>query len=206
MQVKRNYQKELDRLTESLAKEGRCLKLLILSCCGPCSSYVCEYLANYFEITVFYYNPNIEPKEEYEHRLAEQERLIAEMFPGRDVEVIEGAYEPEVYHACVAGFEDEPEGGARCERCFRLRLDAAARLAAERGFDYFTTTLTVSPHKNAPLINRIGEEAAAAAGVPFLNSDFKKKDGYKRSIELSREYGLYRQDYCGCVYSIREQE
>ncbi len=202
----RNYQKELDRFIEVLSKEGRKPKLLLHSCCGPCSSYVMEYLSKYFDITVYYYDPNIEPAEEYFLRLEEQKRLVSEMFPGSGTEVTEGEYEPERYHDCIKGLEEEPEGGARCERCFRLRLEKTAETALKNGFEFFTTTLTVSPHKNAPLINAIGEETAKKYGVKFLNSDFKKRDGFKRSIELSEQYGLYRQNYCGCIYSRREQE
>ena len=203
MDKKRNYQKELDMLTAELTETGRRPSLLLHSCCGPCSSYVMEYLSGYFDLTVFYYNPNIEPEEEYRFRLEEQQRLVNEMSGISVSEVIAGDYDPENYHKAVAGLENEPEGGKRCLECFRMRLEKTARLAAEKGFDYFTTTLTVSPYKNAPVLNAVGEEAAAKYGVPFLNSDFKKRNGYKRSIELSKEYDLYRQDYCGCVYSKR---
>jgi len=206
MAVKRNYQKELDNVILKLEQEGRRPKLLLHSCCGPCSSYVLEYLSKYFDITVWFYNPNIEPAKEYELRLSEQKRLIPEMGLQGDPSVDEGPYEPGIFHEAVSGLENEPEGGKRCEKCFCLRLEKTAERALEKGFDLFTTTLTVSPHKNAELLNGIGEEIAARYGVAFLNSDFKKKDGYKRSIELSKQYGLYRQDYCGCVYSRRGQE
>ncbi|MBO5283472.1 MAG: epoxyqueuosine reductase QueH, partial [Lachnospiraceae bacterium] len=174
----------------------------------PCSSYVLEYLSVYFPITVFYYNPNISFAEEYRHRLAEQKHLIEclNRKGGRyPIRVIEGDYVPERFFAMAKGLEECPEGGERCEGCFRLRLEESALQAAAAGADYFTTTLTISPLKNATLLNRIGEELAATYGVPWLPSDFKKRNGYKRSVELSAEYGLYRQDYCGCVYSRRER-
>lgn len=203
----RNYQRELDRILEELPRGEK--KLFLHSCCAPCSSYVLEYLSVYFPITVFYYNPNISFAEEYRHRLAEQKHLIEclNREGGRyPIGVIEGDYVPERFFAMAKGLEECPEGGERCEGCFRLRLEESARQAAAAGADYFTTTLTISPLKNAPLLNRIGEEMAATYGVPWLPSDFKKRNGYKRSVELSAEYGLYRQDYCGCVYSRRERE
>ena len=201
--MKTNYQIALDRELQKIADSGRRPRLLLHSCCAPCSSYVLEYLNRAFDIAVFYYNPNIAPAEEFEHRVAEQIRL-AESLPheGR-IEVIRGAYDPQVFYDAVRGHEDDPEGGARCERCFRLRLAETAKLAAARGDDYFTTTLTISPLKDAQLINYIGLELSAGAGVPWLPCDFKKKNGYKRSCELSELYGLYRQDYCGCVFSRR---
>ena len=193
-------------MLQELNDRGERPSLLLHSCCGPCSSYVLEYLTRHFDITVFYYNPNIEPQEEYALRLREQRRLVSEMDLQGAPQVIDGPYEPGTFHKAVSGMEGEPEGGARCEKCFRLRLEKTARMARDAGFDFFTTTLTVSPHKNAALINEIGEELADAAGTAYLISDFKKKDGYKRSIELSKQYGLYRQDYCGCIYSRRGQE
>lgn len=204
MQNKKNYQKELERV---LAEEdGKVPSLLLHSCCAPCSSYVLEYLSRYFAITVFYFNPNIYPEEEYHYRAAEQQRLIREMKTEHPVQFIEGRFEPSEYYAAVRGLEHVPEGGERCQVCFRLRLGEAAREAAKGGFDYFTTTLTISPLKNAEVLNQIGMEEAQKYGVKWLPSDFKKKNGYKRSTELSREYGLYRQDYCGCVFSKRERE
>lgn len=203
----RNYQRELDRILEKLPRGEK--NLFLHSCCAPCSSYVLEYLSAYFPITVFYYNPNISFSEEYRHRLAEQKHLIdclnreGGSYP---IRVIEGDYAPERFFAMAKGLEECPEGGERCEGCFRLRLEETARQAAAVGADYFTTTLTISPLKNAPLLNRIGEEMTATYGVPWLPSDFKKRNGYKRSVELSAEYELYRQDYCGCVYSKRERE
>ncbi len=199
----RNYQRELDNITEELEKKSRVPRLLLHACCAPCSSYCLEYLSKYFRITVFYYNPNIFPAEEYRKRVAELKRFISEFPASNPVELIEGEYDPERFYEIAKGFEDVPEGGERCLRCFRLRLFEAAGMAAEGGFDYFTTTLSISPMKNASRLNEIGEEAALKYGVKWLPSDFKKKNGYKRSIELSREYGLYRQDYCGCEFSQR---
>ena len=204
---KRNYQKELDRVLDtisgSLASGGAPPKLLLHACCAPCSSYVLEYLSAYFEITVFFYNPNIYPPQEYEKRVAEERRLIAEMPFRNPVHFREGTYGPERFFEAVKGLENEPEGGARCRKCFELRLAEAARQAKAGGYDYFTTSLTISPLKNADVLNEIGEAAGREYGVAYLNSDFKKKDGYKRSIRLSEEYGLYRQNYCGCVFSVR---
>ena len=201
--MKRNYQKELESLTEKLEKEKRMPTLLLHSCCAPCSSYVIEYLSRYFEITVFYYNPNIFPAEEYWKRVEEQKRFIEQIECQNPIRFLEGTFDPERFYAMAEGLEEIPEGGERCFRCYRLRLEETARRAAEGKFDYFTTTLTISPLKNAEKLNEIGEETADIYQVAFLNSDFKKKNGYKRSIELSREYGLYRQDYCGCEFSIR---
>lgn len=203
MERKRNYQRELDAILERSREEGRVPRLLLHSCCAPCSSYVLEYLAPQASITAFYYNPNITEETEYRKRVQELRRLIAARPRPHPVTLLEGAYEPERFFAAVKGLEAVPEGGARCLRCFRLRLFEAARVAAEGGFDYFTTSLTISPLKDAAAINAIGEEAAAAFQVPWLPSDFKKKGGYARSIELSRELGLYRQDYCGCIFSKR---
>ncbi len=202
----RNYQKELDRILEGLAAENRVPRLLLHSCCAPCSSYVMEYLSGYFEITVFYFNPNITSEEEYRHRAQEEQRLISEMSFVHPVTFLEGEYAPERFYRAVRGLEQIPEGGARCRECFRLRLSETAKTAADRGYDFFTTTLTISPLKNAAVLNELGEAAAAEYGSAFLPSDFKKRNGYKRSIELSREYGLYRQDYCGCQFSKKERE
>lgn len=203
---KRNYQKELDRLLEGIEKEGRTPRLFLHSCCAPCSSYVLEYLSRYFEITVFFYNPNISPAEEYEKRVEEIRRMIGEMEFAHPVELVEGEYDPQVFFQMAKGMEHIPEGGERCFGCYRLRMEEAARLAKESSYDYFTTTLSISPLKNAQKINEIGEELSQIYQVPHLPSDFKKKNGYKRSIELSGKYGLYRQDYCGCVFSKRERE
>ena len=200
MQQKRNYQKELDKFISKI--QGNYIpRLLLHSCCAPCSSYCMEYLSEYFDITVFYYNPNIEPQDEYLLRVREQQRLIKEMPLKRPVEFFEGRYDPENFHELVRGYELEPERGKRCDICFRLRLGEAARVAKENGFEYFTTTLSISPLKSAEKLNTIGEELAEKYGIKYLNSDFKKKGGYQRSVELSGQYDLYRQDYCGCVYS-----
>lgn len=197
--MKRNYQLELDRITASLAGRPR---LLLHSCCGPCSSYVLEYLTRYFEVFLSYYNPNIQPRAEYDLRLENQLKVL-ERIPG--VTLVPCGYDGGAYDEAVRGLEDEPEGGARCTECFKLRLDFAAREAKRLGCDYFATTLTVSPHKDAQRINAIGEALAGKYGVKWLPGDFKKRDGYKRSIELSREFGLYRQNYCGCLFSKTEE-
>ncbi len=208
MPNKRNYQRELEKLIE--AQAGRVPGLLLHACCAPCSSYVLEYLSQYFQITIYYYNPNIDPPEEYEKRLAEEERLIGEMEANgvfaHPVSLIKAPYDCREFYEAVKGLEDVPEGGERCSACFRLRLDAAGREAKKGGYDYFSTTLTLSPLKNAQKINGIGEEIAEKYGIRWLPSDFKKRDGYNRSIELSAAYGLYRQNYCGCVFSKRERE
>lgn len=200
-----NYQKELDKIISALEQKGEKKTLLLHSCCAPCSSYVLEYLSRYFYITVFYYNPNIYPPEEYDTRVKEQKRLVSQMPVSLPVQVAEGAYEPERFFEMAEGMEQLPEGGERCFRCYELRMRKAAEYAAAHGFDYFTTTLSISPLKNAGKLNEIGLKLAEETGVPYLVSDFKKKNGYKRSIELSAEYELYRQNYCGCVYSRREE-
>ncbi len=202
---KRNYQRELEGTIEKLVEAGQTPRLLLHSCCAPCSSYVLEYLSEYFSVTVFYYNPNIFPAEEYEKRVKEQEALILRLPAKHRISFLEGPYEQERFYEMAKGFELEPEGGERCFRCYHLRLLEAAQMARAGAFDYFTTTLSISPLKDAEKLNEIGEKLAREYGVAYLNSDFKKRNGYKRSIELSREYGLYRQDYCGCVYSIRER-
>lgn len=245
----RNYQKELDQIIASISLAGeRAPTLFLHSCCAPCSSYVLEYLRQYFRITVFYYNPNITEDTEYRKRAAEQKRLIAaynekltdkvktdrdgsvgkaagavQDFDGQmkeadamdgggmphvgyPIAVVEGDYAPARFFEIAKGLEQCPEGGERCFACYELRLRETARLAQAGGYDYFTTTLSISPLKNAIKLNEIGEKMAAEYGVAWLPSDFKKRDGYKRSIELSKEYDLYRQDYCGCVYSRRKQE
>ena len=196
-----NYQKELDRLIDEITLSGRVPHLLLHSCCAPCSSYVLEYLSRYFEITVLYYNPNISPETEYRKRVQELKRLIGDMEFTHPVRLLEGRYDPETFFEMARGLEHVPEGGERCFRCYRLRMEEAARYAKELHCDYFTTTLSISPLKNAAKINEIGQELSGIYQVSHLPSDFKKKNGYKRSIELSREYNLYRQNYCGCVYS-----
>ena len=193
-----NYQKKLDELINSLDYTPT---LLLHSCCAPCSSYVLEYLSNYFKITIFYYNPNITNKDEYQKRVNEQKRLISELKVKNGIKFIEGNYEPERFLEISKGLEDLKEGGARCIKCYFLRLEETAKCAKEKGFDYFTTTLSVSPYKNALWINEIGRELEDKYKVKWLYSDFKKKDGYKKSILLSQKYNLYRQNYCGCVYS-----
>lgn len=200
----RNYQKELDRLIGQIQKENKVPSLFLHSCCAPCSSYVLEYLSKYFDITVFYYNPNIYPEEEYRKRVQEITRLVNSMEFEHPVKLIEGRYDPQEFFRMAKGLEDIAEGGERCFRCYRQRMEEAAKLAKEGGYDYFTTTLSISPLKNAARINEIGEELAEIYHVTHLPSDFKKKNGYKRSIELSHEYDLYRQNYCGCIYSRRE--
>ena len=205
--AKRNYQKELDKKIEEIARCEYVPKLLLHSCCAPCSSYVLEYLSEYFSITVFYYNPNITDIEEYQRRVEEQKRLIRQLPVKHEIAFLEGDYEPELFIQAVKGMEHLPEGGERCARCFELRLGETARLAYDGMYDYFTTTLSISPLKNADKLNEIGERMAELhGGISYLNSDFKKKNGYKRSVELSEIYRLYRQDYCGCIYSKAERE
>ena len=200
-----NYQKELDKVIEVLQRQGRVPRLLLHSCCAPCSSYVLEYLSRYFEITVFYYNPNIYPPEEFGKRVEEQKRLIAQLPAEYPISFLDGPYEPERFYEMARGLEQVPEGGERCFKCYRLRLTETAEMARAGKYDYFTTTLSISPLKNAEKLNEIGGQLAKGYGVDYLYSDFKKRNGYKRSTELSREYGLYRQDYCGCVFSMRER-
>ena len=216
-----NYSKMLEKEIERLRENGVKPRLLLHSCCAPCSSYVMEYLREYFRITVFYYNPNITSDGEYLYRLKEEKRLIEaynrqveeqdfdkmhSTAGAERIEILEAPYDPERYLEAVKGYEDCPEGGDRCAICFRMRLAETAKLAAEGGYDYFATTLTLSPLKNAELINVIGAEEGAKYGANYLPSNFKKKNGNKRSIELSKEYGLYRQDYCGCSFSKAERE
>lgn len=231
MSAVRNYQKELDRIIESISMNDKSVPTLFLhSCCAPCSSYVLEYLRSYFRITVFYYNPNISMEDEYSKRVAEQKRLIAAYNEalsensvqsrkqqnmqtqekngnnrGYFIEIVEGDYKPERFYEIARGLEQCPEGEERCFNCYELRLRETAKRAQAGKYDYFTTTLTISPLKNAAKLNEIGERLAEEYGVSWLPSDFKKKGGYQRSIELSREYDLYRQDYCGCVYSREER-
>lgn len=213
MNTVRNYQKELDKIIEDIiADKENAPTLFLHSCCAPCSSYVLEYLRKYFRITVFYYNPNITEEEEYHKRVAEQKRLIAAYNEragmegqGYYIDIIEGDYNPQRFFEIARGLEQCPEGGGRCFACYALRLRETVRCARARGCGYFTTTLTVSPYKNAAKLNEIGEQLAKEYGVAWLPSDFKKRNGYKRSVELSKEYGLYRQDYCGCIYSRNQR-
>lgn len=195
-----NYQKKLDSILNNL-DESKPPRLLLHSCCAPCSSYCIEYLSRFFAITVLYYNPNIDTALEYGKRACEQQRLIKEMPTKNPVDIIVCRYDNSEYENYIKGLESEVEGGQRCAKCFELRLKMVARLAKEQNFDYFTTTLTISPLKNADLINSIGYEMSEKYSIKWLPSDFKKLNGYKRSIELSREYNLYRQNYCGCIYS-----
>lgn len=201
----RNYQKEMEKIIEGF--HGRRKTLLLHSCCAPCSSAVLEKLQKIFEVTVFYYNPNISEDTEYRKRVEEQKRLI-EAFnlknPDSPIKMIDGDYEPQVFYEAARGLETCPEGGERCFKCYALRLEKTAQMAKDGGYDYFTTTLTISPLKNAGKLNEIGEEMAEKYQSPFLPSDFKKKEGYKRSIELSKEYDLYRQNFCGCAFSKAE--
>ena len=201
-----NYQKMLDEILIAQEKTGEVPTLFLHSCCAPCSSYVLEYLSPHFRITDFFSNPNIHPAEEDEHRVEELQRLIREMPLANPVRFVEGRFDPREFYEAVKGLEHAPEGGERCAVCFRLRLEESARLAAEGGYDYFTTTLTISPLKNAQKLNEIGEEMGQRYHVKWLPCDFKKKGGYQRSIVLSKEYGLYRQDYCGCVFSKRPED
>ena len=208
MQTVQNYQKHLDGVIADLERQGVRPRLLLHACCAPCSSYVLEYLARHFAITVFDYNPNISPESEFAARTDEIFRLVREMdfAEGERPSVDVGRYDPERFYAAVRGHENDPEGGERCAICFALRLEEAAEAAKCGGFDYFTTTLSISPLKNAQLLNRLGGEIGERYGVPYLFSDFKKRNGYKRSVELSTLYNLYRQDYCGCVFSKKERE
>ena len=202
--MKVNYQLVMEQEIQKNADS--CPKLMLHSCCAPCSSYVLEYLSEFFEITVFYYNPNIYPSEEFFKREEEQQNFIQKLQTKNPIKFIKGEFEDDKFYAAVKGMEKEKEGGIRCRECFRLRLKKTAALAKEMGFDYFTTTLSISPHKNSAVLNEVGEEVAREYGIKYLFSDFKKKGGYKRSCELSAEYGMYRQDYCGCVFSARERE
>lgn len=202
-----NYQRELDQLIEGIEAEGKVPTLLLHSCCAPCSSYCIEYLSQFFAITVFYYNPNIYPDEEYFHRVKEQQRFISEFPTKHPVSFIEGDFEKDRFYSEVAkGLEKEPERGARCTKCFELRLGETAKRAAAEGMDYFATTLTISPMKDVELLNSIGAAMGERYGVEYLATEFRKKNGYLRSTQISKEYDMYRQDYCGCVYSKVERE
>lgn len=201
-----NYQKAMERELQQLEKNTVVPTLLLHSCCAPCSSYVLEYLSKYFAITVFYYNPNIAPKEEFEKRVEEQKRLIQSMPLKNPVDYIVGNYDPERFYKMAKGLEEVSEGGERCFLCYELRLRETAEVAKQGNFDYFTTTLSISPLKKADKLNEIGYKLEQEYQVRYLYSDFKKKDGYKRSIQLSQEYHLYRQNYCGCIYSKLEAE
>ncbi len=197
-----NYDFEMQKQMNNI-KEGT--KLLLHACCAPCSSAVLERLSNFFEITIFYYNPNITEEKEYLKRIEELKKYISLVKYKYPISLIPGNYEPQKFFEMAKGLEDEPERGKRCYKCYAMRLEESARIADELGFDYFCTTLTLSPHKNSNWINEIGEDLNNRYNSIYLYSDFKKRNGYKRSIELSREYDLYRQDYCGCVYSLRDK-
>lgn len=220
---KRNYASELDKKIAQFQEQGRFPKLLLHACCAPCSSYCLEFLRQYFDVTVFFYNPNITADIEYDKRVEEEKRLIREYnkqvesgnFEGmnskegaRKIDIIEGNYDPKEFYRAVKGYEGCKEGGERCRKCFELRLFETARVAKEEGFEFFTTTLTISPLKNADVLNEVGEWAQQSvdSGAIFLPSDFKKKNGYKRSIELSKKFDLYRQDFCGCSFSKAQRE
>ena len=202
----KGFQKQMEKIVNDLREAGRTPRLLLHSCCAPCSSYVLEYLSPDFEILDFFYNPNITEKEEYRKRSEELRRLIEEQPHEHGVTFLEGDFEPGAFFEAVKGLESEPEGGERCRKCFALRLEKAAEVAEKNNCEYLTTSLTISPLKNAVWLNEAGEAACAGRKVSWLPSDFKKRGGYLRSIELSREYGLYRQDYCGCIFSKRERQ
>ena len=206
MSNKENYQLSLERTLKSIEGLENKKTLLLHACCAPCSSYVLEYLSKYFDITLFFYNPNIYPEEEFRFREDELRRLIGEMPLPSGVNIISGRYDPSEFFDIARGYEELHEGDERCRRCYALRLEESARAAKEGGFDYFCTTLSISPYKNAEWLNTIGKEMSEKYGVGYLFSDFKKKNGYKRSCQLSEQYSLYRQDYCGCVFSKREAE
>ena len=201
-----NYQKELEKIIDKHQKQNQIPTLLLHSCCAPCSSYVLEYLSEYFRITVFYYNPNIYPEEEYYKRVKEQKDFIQKLPAKYPIQFVEGNFDKERFYAMAKGLEDVSEGGERCFRCYELRLRESAELAKEYRMDYFATTLSISPLKNAAKLNEIGLALAEEYGMSYLVSDFKKKNGYKRSVELSKEYNMYRQDYCGCVFSKNQRE
>ena len=201
-----NYQLELEKIIGQITEKGEVPRLLMHSCCAPCSSYCLSYLAEFFKITVFYYNPNIAPKEEYGKRVQEQQRLILELQVQYKVSFAEGKYDPESFYKMAKGLEELPEGGERCFACYQMRLREAAVYAKENGFGFFTTTLSVSPYKNAQKLNEIGLQLSKEYQIPWLMSDFKKKDGYAKSVALSKEHNLYRQNYCGCEFSRRQAE
>ena len=199
--MNRNYYLDFLNTLNCIDKQQK-PKLLLHVCCAPCSSHCISVLHPYFNITVYYYNPNISPFKEYERRLEEEKRFLNLAYP--DVKIVDAEYEPERFEELAKGLEDLPEGGERCKKCYKLRLQKSGEYAKQNAFDYFTTTLTVSPYKHSNTLNEIGQEISNQCGVKYLFSDFKKEDGYKHSIELSKQFNLYRQDYCGCIYSKRE--
>ncbi len=204
--MKINYQTELEKIIAEHQSRGETPTLFLHSCCAPCSSYVLEYLSKFFKITVFYYNPNIYPDEEYYKRVEEQKQFIKDFKSDNPIDFTEGNFDKNRFYAVTKGMENLPEGGKRCFKCYELRLREAAKYAKTHGFDYFTTTLSISPLKNAQKLNEIGLSLANEYNVKYLVSDFKKKNGYKRSVEISRQYGMYRQNYCGCIFSKQERE
>ena len=204
--MKTNYQKELESIIAEHQSKGETPTLFLHSCCAPCSSYVLEYLSQYFKITVFYYNPNIYPDDEYYKRVEEQKKFIERFTAKNKIDFVEGIFDKDRFYAMAKGLENVPEGGERCFLCYELRLREAAEYAKARNMDYFTTTLSISPLKNAEKLNEIGLNLANEYGIKYLVSDFKKKNGYKRSTELSKQYGIYRQEYCGCNFSKQERE
>lgn len=196
--MKENYSVKCENILNNLDSKK---KELLHSCCGPCSSYVISYLTNYFDITILYYNPNIYPYDEYLKRKQEQIKLINEIDCSNNLDIMDCDYDNDLYEKCIIGLENEPERGNRCMVCYNLRMEKTAKMAKECNYDYFCTTLSVSPYKNSEWINKIGEKLQNKYNINWLYSDFKKKDGYKQSILLSKKYNLYRQDYCGCIYS-----
>ena len=201
-----NYQKKMEDIIEENKKNNLVPTILLHSCCAPCSSHVIDVLSKHFNITILYYNPNIEPYEEYLKRKEEEIRFIKEYNNTNRLDIIDCDYDNEKYHELVKGLEDCKEGGNRCFKCYRMRLEYTAIKAKELNYDYFGTTLTVSPYKNSQKLNEIGEELEKIYNIKYLYSDFKKNNGYKHSIEMSKEYNLYRQNYCGCIYSQRKNE
>lgn len=203
--MKMNYQNKLDEIIEEISNSQKVPTLLLHACCAPCSSYVLEYLSKYFKITVYYYNPNIYPEREYLRRINELKKFLSEYKTINEVQFYEEEYDPLEYYRAIKGTENLGEKSIRCYKCYNFRMSKAAEFASKNNFDYFTTTLSISPHKNAKWINEIGEALENSYNVKYLYSDFKKKNGYKRSLELSKKYNLYRQDYCGCTYSKSER-
>ena len=201
-----NYQKKLDETLEQITLNSKFPKLLLHACCAPCSSYVLEYLSKYFEITIYYYNPNIHPENEYIRRISELKKFINQYKCEVKMNLVEENYDPKEYFDQIKGLENLSERSKRCYNCYKFRMEKAAKYAKENNFDYFTTTLSISPYKNADWINEIGTILEEKYNIKYLYADFKKKNGYKRSLELSKEYKLYRQDYCGCIYSKQERE
>lgn len=201
-----NYQIKMEEIIKENQAKGKIPTLLLHSCCAPCSSYVLETLSTYFSITIFYYNPNITDEDEYKKRVNEQKNFINQLSLKNKITFIEGDYVPKAFYDTIRGYEKLGEGSERCFKCYNLRLEATAKKAKELGYDYFTTTLSISPYKNSKVLNELGEHLASKYNISYLYADFKKKNGYKRSIELSKIYNLYRQDYCGCIYSKLEHQ